>query len=512
MWLSFTLGLAAIAAAQAPEAIDETLTVQGKRVKATLNPNVVTYEEGVKALYDVTTVEADKLTLYLDPGERRGVAEGNVLLTDPAGTARADRLVFSWKDKTAVADNLTVESGGAILKAAKANVLPNRWELLDVTATTCGRDRPIYSIRTPRVVVIPGKRGVAQRPSFNILGNRLFTLPQANFSLDKRVVGFRFPGISYKRGNGLGVTWNSGLMLDDHTSLTGGFSSYPDRLPGFGIEASRSAIAPTASTGPIAPQSELNERFSYGWFENVTVKTPGHERAFVSQKRDTVSVGSYWNLGVESRRGTNTISKPFEVAYEKSLDLGTVDSIHQVRLHNIREFRGPERTRVMSQHVMGPPPVSLGRGLEGQLRLNANSFVNSDSFYGWARAQLGLAYQPFPQLRVGAAYMLAGETGTPAYLADRLYSMKAWHLRGDADLGATKLSMLAKYDIGEGRWYDHEYSVSQVIGCFEGYVLWRQFPSDYRFGVRLRADLFFEALQNRGFNRKTRQTLGQTPR
>ncbi|HVL38202.1 MAG TPA: hypothetical protein VM328_02315 [Fimbriimonadaceae bacterium] len=485
--------------------IDETLRVEGARVRASLDPRVLIYEEGVKAYYDVTTVEADRLTLYLDPEQRRGVAEGNVVLRDPAGMAFADRLEFSWRDKTATGENLRVESGGAILTAERANIVPGRWELLNVTATTCGRERPFYSVRSPRIVIVPGQRGVARNPSLYILGNRIITLPQANFSLDRRVVGVRLPGISFKRGSGLGITWSSGVMLDDHTSVTAGLSSYPNRLPGYGAEVARSAIPPTAETGPITPQSELAERFSYGYFEHIGVRTPGHEHNFVSQSRDTMSVGSFWNLNVESRRGTQTMSKPIELAYERSLPLGAVSSIHQVRVHNIKEHRGPSRTRLMTQHLAGPGPVPLAKGLDAHLRLNASAFLNGDSLYGWGRLQVGAVYQPLPQLRLGAAYMFAGDMGDALYASDRLYSTRAWHLRGDLDLGPTRLSVLGKYDVGERRWYDHEYSLSQVIGCFEGYVLWRQFPSDYRFGLRLRADLFFEALQNRSFNRTTRQ-------
>src|SRR5688572_13541510 len=120
--------------------IDETLTVEARSVKANLPEQTVTYADGVKAIYGVTTVRADRLVIYLASNEleapvlavlgtanlvpgmhvpteeielnlatRRGVASGNVLLTDPDGTVRAERLEFNWMLGTGIGEKIEAD-------------------------------------------------------------------------------------------------------------------------------------------------------------------------------------------------------------------------------------------------------------------------------------------------------------------------------------------------------------------------------------------------------------------
>jgi len=100
-------------------------------------------------------------------------------------------------------------------------------------------------------------------------------------------------------------------------------------------------------------------------------------------------------------------------------------------------------------------------------------------------------------LALGAAYVAASEAGRPDFLADRLVSKHAVHLRADLNLGPTKISYLAKFDNDRNKWYDREYSISQVVGCIEPYVVKREFPNDYAVGIRLRLGDFLGILQRR---------------
>jgi hypothetical protein len=177
--------------------------------------------------------------------------------------------------------------------------------------------------------------------------------------------------------------------------------------------------------------------------------------------------------------------------------------VHQVRAHNIEQVGGRSVNRLVSQSSVGIKPVDLAPKLQGHVRLDTMGFVNQESLFGWGRLQVGATYQPIPQLRVGAAVLVGGEAGNPAFEIDRLYSKNGIHLRGDLDLGPTKISVLGKYDFGQKRWYDHEYSISQVVGCLQPYFVWRQFPRDSRFGVQLRLDRFLELLQRRDFRRRS---------
>ncbi|MFY9233847.1 MAG: LptA/OstA family protein [Fimbriimonadaceae bacterium] len=522
---------ALLALAQQPLS-DETFSVSSDRISGNRRDGVVIYAGNVLVTYGVTRIRADKVTVFFESGElrdpilaafwtasqlipaarfpsfegggdfalatRRGIAEGNVALTDPDGTMKADLLEFNWDLKIGRATNVDADVAGVKIKAREARISPGRYELIDASGTSCPE---LYTLRTRRVVVIPADKVVIERPRISVGPLSLPQLPNQTYSLDQRVTGLRLPSVSFRRGSGFGLTWNSGILLDSKTALTAGMNAFPGALPSYGLEIARSSIEPTRATGLISPRSELTERFSYGYLENVTVGSPEAERRYLSAARDTLSLGSYWNQGAQSLTGDTRFSKLAEVAYERGGSHGDIDGVAQIRAHRIKENDGPFQNRLVAQIAVGLRPAEILPGLSTLVRLNLQGYRNEDSFYGWGRVQTGLVFDA-GKLRIGAAYLFGGETGTAAFSADRLYSANAFHVRGDLDLGATKISVLAKYDFDRRRWFDHEYSISQTIGCLEPYVLWRQFPSDYRFGVRLRVDAFLDLLRKREFSRK----------
>jgi hypothetical protein len=132
-------------------------------------------------------------------------------------------------------------------------------------------------------------------------------------------------------------------------------------------------------------------------------------------------------------------------------------------------------------------------------RVDTSQFLGKNGF-GWVRAFAGLYFEPTPLLRVAGGVVTSKSFGTPDFFFDQLTAERGFHLRADLNLGATQISYLTKYDT-RLKWYDREYIISQVAGCFEPFILYRQFPSDYRFGLRLRLDNFYDILQRRNFRR-----------
>lgn len=514
--------------------IDDSVEIKSDHISGDRRQGIVIYSGNVVVTRDVTSVRADRVTIYFessdlegpvlfglelashlsplpfpsleDPealglGTRKGVAEGNVLLTDPDGTVKASRLEFNWDLKTGSATDVEAKIAGVLIKAREALIAPGRYELLDAEGTSCP---DIYYLRSRRVVIRPAEKAVIERPRFSVGPLRLPTLPNQSVSMDQRVTGFRLPTLSFRRGVGMGITWNSGILLDTRTALTAGFNVFPETLPSYGLEIARSDVPPTRSTGLISPRSELSERFSYGYFENVTIKSPENEAGYLSAQRSTISLGSYWNQRALTRTGEARFSKLIDVAYERGGKRGDIAAVGQLRAQHIRQDDGPFRSRLVAQAAVGLKPLAPAHGLSSLVRLDLRADLSEDSTFGWARLQLGAIFQPTRQIRIGAAYMLGAETGRAEFEVDRLYSTNAFHARADLDLGPTKVSYLAKYDFERKKWYDREYSISQVMGCLEPYVLWRQFPSDYRIGLRLRIDDFLGLLSRRDFRRKGR--------
>jgi hypothetical protein len=134
--------------------------------------------------------------------------------------------------------------------------------------------------------------------------------------------------------------------------------------------------------------------------------------------------------------------------------------------------------------------------------LDGTGVLSEASGFGWLRTAGYLVVKPDPKVSLAAGGLYTVETGTPHFLTDKLYSKRAFHLRGDVDLGSIRATSLVKYDIDRASWYDVEYGFAFAAGSFEPYLNYRQFPRELQFGVRLRVDEFLDLLTDRNVQRR----------
>lgn len=483
------------------ERVDDTLTVVWKRKSVDMERQVATFSDGVQITYGVTTVHADRLVLHMAEEERFGVADGNVRLIDPDGTIDARNLKFDWRQGTGEASGVLVRALDVVIMAESMSITPDRWELIKAVGMPCeGSPAPI-KLASPRVVIYPGRRARIEKPRISIYGVNLPTLPTASMTLDRRVVGLTTPSITEKRGQGLGVSWKSGFLLDDSTGLTASFLSFPRSFPSYSLEVARSSVPPTASTGLISPASDMEERFRFGYFENISVPEPDSELRRRNSPRHTVSIGSYWGIEPVARSTSPTFNKPLEVSLERGTSLGDFKGVIQLRAQQVQETFGKKVERGSVSLSVGPPRIEVARNLSGLVRFDAYTASSVGQTFGWGQAQVGLVATPVKGLRIGAAYHDSLEVGTPHFASDSLFSPRGWIFRTDVLAGPRKFSYLAKWDSSSNQWIDREYQASQVMDCFEAYILFRENPSEYRFGIRMRIDRFLNALQRREVKR-----------
>jgi hypothetical protein len=455
----------------------------------------------VVARYGVTELHSDSLTLYQNEDRREGIAEGKVQLIDPDGTARADRLQFSWKDQTASGTTVKIEMSGLHLAADSVEIKPGEWVLLGVHAAPEAGQRPVFGLKSPRVVYRPGQTGRAYRASFSVFGNKLITLPSYDFGGKRGADGVRVPSVSFN--NGLGINWRSSILFDDRTRLGGGFRARKGDWPGAQAEVTRSFL-PRNEPGTLRPPvNDFAERFSYGYMDSLFVRRPGDERDIVGARRSSLTLSTTFNQTMVARANDRLYSKPFEAIWEEGRMIDAMGLLLNGRYQNIREERGRNADRAVLMGALLAPTVDLGRGLGTHLRLDSTAFLGRER-YQWTQAQAGLIYRASPQLRLGASYVWASQTGTPLFENGRLFAMRAFHGRMDVDFGSTRVSLLSKYDFDRRKWYDNEIGFSQVAGPIEPFVVFREFPRTLSFGLRFRADEVFGRIQ--------RRLSGQPPR
>lgn len=484
-----------------------SVTIEAAHKEVDLKTNLVTFSGDVQVTYDVEVIRADRVVVVLDPtgtesepGRYRvlhGTATGNVKLIDPDGIVESDELTYDWTTRSGTASRVKMDVAGVRITAESANLRPGMYELVGVWGTSCPG---LFELRSRRVVVVPGSRARVEKPLLRVAGTQLPALPTQSYGLTSRTTGLRMPTLSFKRGEGVGVAWRSSFDLGSNTALAASFRATPNRMPGYGLQLTRT-FAP--DSGPSSPRSELDERFSYGFLEHIGVPSPSFEREFLAETRHTLSVNSLWNLRVDARTTSYELSKPIEAVYERGGTIGRGSALAQLRLQSLDVSGAPSEHRAIGFLSYDPGLQPFTSNLEPLIRVDAAAFAGRSSF-GWGRVQAGLAFMPTRQVRLSGAFMMGNEFGSPAYEFDRLYATRAFHARADFDLGPTKISLLGKYDLDRRVWYDREYSISQVAGCLEPYILYRQFPSGFRFGIRLRLDDFLELLNRRDWGKRSK--------
>ena len=396
--------------------------------------------------------------------------------------------------------NMVFRSGNVRLEARETIIHPGKWVMTDVTGAITRSDNPSYGLFARKVTLKPGQSGVAEQVYLEILGRRIGPIPRYSFSLNKRLGGIGLPSIKQERGRGIGIGWGANLPVGSHAAVNSSIESFPGEDLKFGLEYAYSPLKVDSTDAKINPRGDLGERFSDGWFDNVGIPVPSAEQSELRKTRLTYSVGTKWNEGSGARLDeTGRISKELEFAWETGGELGNgYGAIFQTRLQRIRGERNqPWVNRALLQGTLIAPDYALGDGLH--LRLRADGFLTQSEHntFSWLRGSAGLIYEPYQGLTLGAAYVASLEYGDPDFRFDPLYSRNAAHFRIDWRSGPYSVKYLYKYDFDTAAWYDREWEFSLVAEGFEPFVQYRQFPSDYKIGVRFRIDNFVDKLVNR---------------
>lgn len=496
-------GAALAVAAQSPVPkeviVGDRVRVLAPVLRSNFQTGVSEFADGVTIYYGPTKITAERATF--NGREKTGKASGNVIITDPEGTVQATDVDLNWAEgsRKATAENVFIEAAGARLRAKSAVLTEELWVFNDVEGTTCRKDAPIYSVRSPRLEVRPGRSGQVINPRLSIFGRQIVTLPTQRFNLDPRVQGIRFPNIAYRRNQGLGVAWNGQFLVNNQTAAGFDFGSFQGGYPTYSFAVSRSFLPPEKSPALIIPRDDLGDRFNIGYFDNVELDGPDSGFQRLSIPRSTLALQTQFNRGAVIGPSYLSYSKALDLTYEAGRQIGPFGGLGQIRLQNIRT----QNSKAISRATVGGTlqskvlPLSRQVGLLGTV--DAQGWLGGNP-YSWARGTAGVVYQPVRELTLGAGGFYGQDFGRFDFPADNLYSKTGYALRADLAFGGFRGRYLVKYDT-RLKWYDREYSVNQVVGCLELFLVYRQFPQNYQIGVTLRTDQFFGLLQRRKFER-----------
>ncbi len=484
------------------KATDDELTVLYGSWSYDAATDTFNFADGVRVLYGKSVLTSERLTVR--PGEVKKLrAEGKVRLTDPDGQFNADDLEICWKvgSQTGTATNVVARIADATITAEKMDIKPDRFEFHNVTGTTCLRRTATYMLTARNLVVIPGSYAVADRPTLYLFGKKIIDLPIRRYSLDRRSEGVKIPAITYRQGFGVGVSWTSGFLINTQTNLTVATSFFRRLRPSYGLLWTRSFVPTNSSTALVAPRSEILERFNYGFLDSIENPSPEAESNSLRVRRSTLSVGTTANETAIGLGYNTQVSKILDAAYEIGGNVHGWGLLGTSRFQTLRENNDAYSTRGSFRGTISAPVKQVSKTVSNFNRLEIGTFVGTKQFT-WGILQSGVTYHPGTLWSLSAGAFASQGFGTPEFKSDQLFATRGMIWRIDYRSKLTKISFLRKWDVNR-KWFDQEYLVSQAVGCVEPYVLYRQFPGDFRVGIRLRLDDITDVFRNRTLDRNS---------
>ncbi len=464
-----------------------------------------TFDGSITAQYDQTVLECARLNI--DFNTKQAVADGGVRLLDPEASLTTESINFNWGEKTGEAQNVSIIADNVRIKAGRLLIEPGTWYLFKVRATLSRRDNPNYEVLAERVRIHPGDYGIAEHLGLEIFGSKLGWIGETRFDLDPRVTGFKIPSVTNKRGAGMGISWDSSFLLSDKMAIDAYANSFPQNLPGYGLQLSFTEIDPAKVYKKIRPRSDLSERIGGSFFDNITVKTTTREQNGMRDPKMTFALGTLWNQSTFARaENSDTVSKMYDAIIESTGEAGGLGLSATGRIQRIRPDRDTsfiDRATLLT--TVGTPQWQLADNFHFGIRVDGFGTYSKNAEFGWVRVQPRLTYAPNQHVQVGVAYSHGEQFGVPEYEFDPLPRTRMAHARIDLNSGPYTIRYLWRYDTLEQRLFDTQYELALVAEAFEPYIVFRTEPSDFRMGIRFRIDGFRNRLSRRNVERDLRR-------
>ena len=357
--------------------VDEEFRVEYQEVEQNYADGKLTFRGEVRLFYGFSVVRCDELVLDFE--SETGAASGNLSIVDPEGRIEANNMTFDWSEdgKRGTAYGALVKVGYLKVQGAEVRVEPGHWVVYDASFTLEDLERGRTKVTSSEVDILLGKRVKANHVYFHVLGQKLGPAPYVTINLDRRVTGLKLPSVALRSDGRVGLEWSATTLLSDQTALAFRASSFPGERPSYSAYYVYSPLDPEISQATLAPTSDLNERFTDGWFNHVRVRTPEQERATLTTKERSYAVGAAINENTRGRRvEEKTVSKAvdlvFQIGGENGEGFGYKGGARLQRIQG--SANAPWIDRVVSGGTVSVPPLEFSSFLKGVARFDGQAF------------------------------------------------------------------------------------------------------------------------------------------
>ena len=493
---------------QRPRFVVGELTFEADEMEWSAETLIHTMRGNVVATYGQTKLRCAEATL----NEKNNVAifSTGVFIEDPIGTlsARELRLYFEnvgEKNERQIKNGIAIGIDGqayeAKFRAEELSMTPGKWVLKNATATNSNLTNPDYRLQFKEMTVIPGEK-ITAKSAYVVLGKN-FRVPIPFFFVGLRPQsgGIPYPVPTFDENFAFGYRFSYATPIGDRVTFLYNQIAKLIDVPGVNTQLVFSLLPRQKSQQylPIRVRSEDRERFLDSFLDNVNVSSESDEAENLSESKAILYAGRTTRISTRARLdGSEKLDREWYLGTEFSGKFGNFAGDLSIRYGDVQDITMADSVRRFDVYAtLGMFSIPVSDELSFRIRADGATFFGDDSAYSWIRPQVGLQFRPSNEFQASAAYFRATSFGTPDFIADQLFSKNALHLRLDFHWKPTDLSFLLKYDFDRNDLYDIEVSLGQVLRSVRPFISYRSFPGSISFGVTLRADNLFAALEKR---------------
>jgi hypothetical protein len=312
------------------------------------------------------------------------------------------------------------------------------------------------------------------------------------FSKPSLMSWLRIPTVGIEEG-GITFGYSNAVKIRPRWTADVALRTFTVRSPYISLAFNYNLLGVTPSADRFLDFNDLRENSIGSFYFRVTNQDVTEDNDTLFHVKQIVGV-EHVERKTYARPNSNdidTVNIPFGTRYERvdfrdrTFGLRTSAAMERIEAPTLSGVANDDRASLAL--ITGPPTTRISRGLNLTLRGEGTGYRSirggSGQPYSWYRGILGLSTLLWPGVRLSAASVTSGESGSTPYPYEKVPAGESMNLRADTTIGSVYLGLLDSYDIPSGRFTRFQALVSYSVGIFEPYLRYDQRGSSIGFGI-----------------------------
>jgi len=447
---------------------------------------LVALSEGVELVYQGRRLLTQSLTLDTERKEVR--SETPFTLTAPEGTLRGMQLDYDYGRNYGRFSDFEAHVLKVIIRGQMLEGNLNEFSASWITATTCERSQPDYSIEAERVRLTEGTQLRLRNARLKIGGRTVLRLPYMTVRVRETAQLLELPSPVYRQPEGWGLRSQVELPLGSRTVAVLSGTAYLNAMP-----ETRMVVATALTAGiPQASEPELRARFEASALYNLRIGLE-QEVARLSNRTLTLRAeqSTHYRPLLAPTRDTRLSRSEIaiDVPYRWGRGRGVLTARVGSQAERVGAVHTPRKRRASIDGEWYQPLLSQDAWDLWLSVWGSYAVYGARQHYGWVRAALSVRWRPMPTLAWTIGYGRSGISGATRFRIDQLDARDEISTRIEGVWGNLRGGFLMRWDMHARELCDMQIQLGWRIHCVEPTLFWRRSPATLLLGINLTAFL-----------------------